>query len=461
MRRVSLVVLTVVGALMVTVAGAQDRAESELWPDHPGARVLAEVYRTVLDDYYLLPTALDEMALWQGAIAGMVAALPDRYSRYDVPEDSARFDTLVSAGELSGIGVQLMEVDAASRLGVQVVEVFEGGPAYQAGLLAGDVILEVDGHDARRAELDDIRLLIIGQAGTVVRLLVGRAGAVAPLQFEVTRGVVDFDSSEDVNSQLLPDHVGYLSIAAFDTDEVHDLVARHLKALVEAGATALVLDLRDNLGGALTQGYEVLNEFLPNKLVWTLRFHGQDSRWVTNSWANDLPLVVLVNSRTYSMGETVAGALQQNGRALVVGERTFGKGLAVWHQNLSDGGEFTYVRHEILLPDGKSLEGIGVVPDIFAPDTRRSRLVIAGGTGAEPGQIVELSIDGAVVARTIATESGFDLIGVSQGTAFVSHTGIPADPALDSALQTAIDTVIKVRDGTDPIAGALEGHSRQ
>lgn len=416
-------------------------------PDLPSARALLEVFNTLRSSYNLTSPDLDEDALWQGAINGMVAALPDRYSFYQDPRATERLQGLESATSYSGIGVQLIELDPTARLGSQVDKAFPNGPAERAGLLPGDVILEVDGHDVRKLPLGDVQALILGETGTVAGLLIARPGDVGPLTLEVERGRVSFDTSLDVDSRLLDDQVGYLRIAAFELPRLNFLVREQLDALETAGATALVLDLRDNMGGSLELASDVLSEFLNAKPIWSYSSRGvqRASEVSRRRPANDWPMVVLVNSRTYSAGEVVAAALQQNGRAVVVGERTFGKGFSLRAADLTDGGVLWYVSAQLLTPDGTSLEGTGVVPDVYAPDARRPATLVANGTGAVAGQVIELMVDGVPVARTVAGESGFELVGVAGGGTFASQAGALGVPSADGALAVAIATVVRLR----------------
>lgn len=455
-NRVALLVICV--TLLFSVALAQSGAGSDIgWPDLPSAEALLDVFYTIQDSYYLAPADLDENALWQAAIEGMVNALPDRYSFYTSPSVAAESEATSGDQPFGGIGATLAELDPVTEIGTQVVGVIQGAPAERAGLLPGDVILEVDGRHVPRQPLRMTRLMIVGEVGTAVHLLVARPGLDEPLSFEITRGQIDSDSVEIVTSRLLDDGVGYLSFGSFEEPELGRLVKEHLRQLREAGATALVLDLRDNIGGDTRIGRDVLGQFLSLEDLWTFRardrFVGTDRSSYLSSREAALPMVVLVNGRTISMGETTAAVLQHYGRALVVGERTWGKGFATRTIDLPDAGALTYVLYELLMPDGESLEGVGVTPDVYAPDTRRPRMVVVSGYGAQPGQVVELTIDGVVVGRTTAGEEGFDIIGIAEGSRYPSGSNLVADPATDAALQVAVATVIELRVPTETPVG--------
>lgn len=457
MRPNRMALLAVCTALVCSFAVAQPGAATDrAWPDLPAAKALLEVFGTIHDSYYLTPAELDENALWQAAIDGMLDALPDRYTFYDGPEAVADEESLADF-PYGGIGVELTELDPATELGTQVITVFPDGPAARAGLLPGDVILEVDGHDTLDQPAWTTRFMIAGRAGTAVRLLVGRPGHTGPITFEIIRGQIEAEPPEPVTSRLLGDGVGYLSFADFEEPDLGRLVRERLTDLKEAGATALVLDLRDNVGGSTAVAREVLSEFLYAKPLWTFsargRRTGEDRSGFTPSWAPPMPLVVLVNARTYSMGEAAAAVLRLHERALVVGERTWGNGVETRTVDLSGGGALTYAAYELLLPGGQSLEGVGVVPDVFAPDARWPSMIVARGNGAQAGQLVELTVDGVVVARAIAGESGFDLVGTTTGGPYTSPASSIPDPATDPALRAAIATVVGLREATGTAAG--------
>lgn len=448
MRMGRSVLWLVFGGMLLTAAAAQQLSTpAPAWPDDPSARALLEVFEAIRSEYYLAPADLDEGALWQGAIRGMLAALPDRYARYADPATLARVDRLTTAQALSGIGVNLFELDVRSLEGAQLASVVPGGPAERAGLKAGDVLLELDGVDVRRMDVLDIRNLVLGERGTTAQLTVGRPGADSPLSISVTRGTVHLDDEPNVSSRQLADQVGYLRIMNLSDPHVARLVKDELRSLAAAGATALVLDLRGSGGGGMQESREVLDVFLNGQYAWTERYRGTSQRVNTLPGANDLPMVVLVDSRTISMPETVAAALQETGRAVVVGENTFGIGVTERPFDLVDGGRATLAMAELLTPKGGSVEGGGMTPDVLTPDTLRSSTIVASGIGAQAGQTVELVIDGVVVARTVASGRNFDLVGVAGGGSYEVADRSALDPATDGALQVAIDAVKALRDG--------------
>lgn len=445
MRRYRFVTSLVSFFLVSGVGFAQTSApESPLLLQHPSAKALMEVLEHIESEYFM--DDLDEAALWQGAIAGLVAGLPDDHSYYTDAATVAQ-EQEVAAGDYGGVGMSLWELDLGSFTRVQVGEVLGGGPADRAGLRTYDVLLEVDDVDARPMSAGDAATAIVGPAGTTVSLVVARPGAADPLRFDVERARVRWPAAAIAESTMLPDQVGYLALHTFDGDTVHEEFKEHLRGLQAAGATALVLDLRDNTGGQIEQGRQVISELMPYGVVWKHRFEGatRDVMSVAGRRPIDWPLVVLVNATSISTTENLTFALQASGRALVVGEGTGGKGTTTLDFPLSDGSLLTLAVGELALPDGTSLEGVGLTPDVWAPDTRWPNTVVASGTGAREGQLVELSIDGVVVASTVAGDGAFDLVSLEPGAELMTEPKGIADLAADSALRTAVATVMELR----------------
>src|SRR5690606_8894610 len=227
---------------------------------------------------------------------------------------------------------------------------------------------------------------------------------------------------------------------------LHEQLVEHLDRLIEQGASSLILDLRDNSGGLLTQAILVADEFLSGGDIVFQRARGVTQRIASaDPAAYELPMVVLVNEQSASASEIVAGALQENGRAVVVGEQTFGKGVAQSVLSLSDGGQLRYVSFEWLTPTRQSIAEQGVTPDIFAEDTRYPNTIVTEGRGLKPGQTVEIVVDGEVIGSATANEDGeFEVLALGparevspvQGEAIVH---LESDSALRVAFQAVLD----------------------
>lgn len=406
-------------------------------------RALMQAYGAIKSGYL---TDVDDDTLIRGAITGMVDSLNDQFSSYVEPRAAAR-ERQDSSGSFGGIGAVLTAHDRSTGKGVEILTVYQGSPAAGAGLQRGDVFLEVDDVDVRELTSSDVADLVRGPEGTDVTLLMNRPGTEEPLTFVITRGVIQI---VDVSSTLLESNVGYVALSSFNNRLLNDQMVEQIDQLILQGATSLVLDLRDNPGGLLPQAVYVADEFLEDgPIVY------QRSRGVTQLYGSaqrgsyDLPLVVLVNSNSASASEIVAGALQESGRAIVIGEQTFGKGVGQTVISLSDGSQLQYVSFEWLTPNRNSLSERGVTPDIVVADTRYPTTVVADGRGLREGQSVQLIVDGEVIGDAVVQEDGtFTLMALGglretsavQGEALVN---VENDPVLRTALSVlAGDTVV-------------------
>lgn len=387
---------------------------------------------------------VDDEKLIRGAINGMIESLEDPYTAYIEPRAAAR-ETQDLSGSFEGIGAVLTPHNRNTGKGVEVLTVYKGGPASEAGLQRGDVFLEVDGMDVSELTTSEVADVVRGPKGTTVKLKMSRPGVPEPLEFEIVRDTIQII---DVSSTMLPDGVGYISLSSFNNQLLHEQLVEHLDRLIEQGATSLILDLRDNSGGLLTQAILVADEFLASGDIVFQRARGVTQRIASaDPAAYDLPMVVLVNEQSASASEIVAGALQENGRALIVGEQTFGKGVAQSVLSLSDGGQLRYVSFEWLTPTRQSIAEEGVTPDIPAEDTRFPDTIVAEGRGLKPGQTVQIVVDGEVVGTGTADEEGeFEVMALGpvremsevQGEAIVHLES-------DSALRVAYEAVLEQR----------------
>ncbi len=432
--------LGLAAATMVAYAQLSRDFTSEFL-NHPSGRALMQAFGALKTGYL---NDVDDETLIRGAINGMIESLDDPYTGYIEPTAAARENQDLT-GSFEGIGAVLTPHDRASGKGVEILTVYQGGPASGAGLRRGDIFLEVDGVDVRELTTSEVADLVRGPKGTTVRLLMSRPGETEPLTFEIQRATIQI---VDVSSTMLPDDVGYISLSSFNNQRLHEQLLEHLDRLVAQGANALILDLRDNSGGLLNQAILIADEFLSKGDIVFQRARGVTQRIASADAASyDLPMVVLVNENSASASEIVAGALQENDRALVVGEQTFGKGVAQSVLSLSDGGQLRYVSFEWLTPLRRSIAEEGITPDVQAPDTRYPRTILAEGRGLRQGQTVELVVDGEVIGTASANDDGtFDIVALG-GMREVSEVQGEAIVHLDtdSALQVAYDTVLTER----------------
>ena len=299
----------------------------------------------------------DQTAIEDAAAEAMVDALGDRWSYYISADDYASYQDSKNNSYV-GIGITILTADTAS--GVEIAAVTEGGPAEDAGLQAGDVIIEVDGEDVRGQDYTVTRDLIRGTAGTIVEIAVVRDGET--LAFLVERRSI---ATVVATGTLLEGQIGYITIENFNSGCASETIAA-IEELIEAGAEKFVFDVRNNPGGYVSQLVELLDYLLPEGDL----FISEDylgNRTVDSSDADflDYPMAILVNSESYSAAEFFAAACQEYEAAVIVGTVTCGKGYFQRTFEFSDGSAVGLSVGKYYTPGGVSLIGVGVTPDII------------------------------------------------------------------------------------------------
>jgi carboxyl-terminal processing protease len=324
------------------------------WED---ARLLAEVLHRVEVEYV---EPVGEHELVENAVRGMVGAL-DEHSAF-LDRDEYEEMQATTAGSYPGIGI---EVEPADR-GVRVMRPVPGAPAARAGMLAGDLIVDIDGNlvdDDVEAAIGRMR----GRAGTVVRVGVERNGAPARLEFSLRRTQVDVHS---VASQWLEPGYGYLRISQFSETTHRDVeqALRQLRRQANSPLAGLVIDVRNNPGGLLDAAVEVADEFLDSGNIVSADGRTDDARFRMDALAGELlpgtSLVVLMNGASASAAEILAGALRDNRRATLVGHKTYGKGSVQTIMPLSDGRAIKLTTSHYYTPSGASINRVGIEPDV-------------------------------------------------------------------------------------------------
>ena len=331
------------------------QAEPLPWDD---AKLLAEVLERVRQEY-VEPVA--DSVLIESAVRGMVTDL-DPHSQFLSSDeyDEVRIST---TGNYSGVGLEVHMEDGV----VEVVAAIEGSPAELAGLKSGDIIVGVDDVDLDETNYADAVSHMRGKPGTMVEILVMRGSDPEPVSFNVMRSNVQLIS---VRHQLLDDEVAYLRITHFSDTTWKDMrkAVKALRRENDAPLAGLVLDLRNNPGGVLDAAIDVSDGFLNEGVIVSAAGRGPDANFSHTARDGDLlegaQIIVLVNEGSASASEIVAGALQDNKRAIIAGTQTFGKGSIQTVMPLSAGRAIKLTTSRYYTPNGDSIHGRGITPDV-------------------------------------------------------------------------------------------------
>ena len=333
------------------------------------ARLLAEVLERVRLEYV---ESIEDTQLIESAVRGMVTDL-DPHSQFLDSEEYAEVQ-ISTSGNYSGVG---LEVNFEDNL-LRVVAAIQDTPAARAGLRTGDVIVGIDGVEVDPDNLDDAVRRLRGKSGTQVVVTVSREDEPADIDYKLTRSHVQLNS---VRYELLDDGYGYIRIALFrDTTWKNTRKAiQKLRRENEGPLKGIVLDLRDNPGGVLDSAIDVSDGFLDSGVIVKASGRAADATFTHSATEGDIldgsDIVVLVNGGSASSSEIVAGALKDNGRALVAGTQTFGKGSVQTVMPLSDGRAIKITTSRYYTPGGVSIHGEGITPDVVInPDETRDLL---------------------------------------------------------------------------------------
>ncbi|MGQ0538633.1 MAG: S41 family peptidase [Gemmatimonadaceae bacterium] len=331
--------------------------------------VLSKIRRYYID-------SLASGDLYERAVAGLLEELNDPYTTYLTP---ARFERLEerASGNYAGVGLRVDLRDGWPA----VTSPIQGSPAERAGIAAGDRLLEIDGREVKGWTVEEVTRALRGEPGSSVAVLLERAGSAERMAVRLTRGEIHRRAVS--RQMLLRDGVGYVDLNIFNDSTEHELRAA-VRSLAELGMRSLVLDLRGNPGGVLAQGVAVAELFLdPRQTIVTMRGRTAEMNRAFSDaepqlW-RDLPLIVLIDARSASASEIVAGALQDHDRAVIMGTPSFGKGSAQSVFPLASGSGVRLTTARWFTPAGRSIDKLGIA----------SR---AAADAADEGEVVE---DGA------------------------------------------------------------------
>ena len=363
-RAILVVVIGVVMGVSLSIGGGlvgspRQPTTEERALEH--ARLFAEVMERVKADYV---EPLDDAELLESAIRGMVRDL-DAHSQY-LDADEYRDIRVSTTGSYTGIGIEVAELDG----GIQVISPIVGSPAARSGIRSGDLIVAVDGIAVDPENLQDTIGRMRGRPGSQIVVTVDREGS--RIDHDMRRELVRVAS---VHAELLAPSYGYVRLGQFSETTAREL-SRALDDLAdenEGMLDGLVLDLRNNPGGVLDAAVDVSDLFLDDGVIVSADGRSAESRFVRSAHRGDIldgsGMVVLVNEGSASASEIVAGALQDHGRALVVGTSTFGKGLVQTVMPLSKGRAIKLTTSRYYTPSGDSIHGTGITPDVYVDST--------------------------------------------------------------------------------------------
>lgn len=321
-------------------------------------KTFTEIFEKIKTDYV---EPVSDNTLIENAIRGMLSGL-DPHSTY-LDEDAFKELQVGTSGEFGGLGIEVGMEDGF----VKVIAPIDDTPAQRAGVKAGDLIIRIDDTPVKGMSLTDAVNMMRGKPGTDIILTVVREGEEKPIKITITRDVIQV---KGIKARLLAPNFGYVRISQFQTRTGENMVVEIERLRKENGGElrGLVLDLRNNPGGVLGAAVSVSDSFLEDGLVVYTEGRVKDSQLKFKATPTDIingaPIVVLVNSGSASASEIVAGALQDHKRAIVMGERTFGKGSVQTILPMNSGSALKLTTARYYTPSGRSIQAEGIVPDI-------------------------------------------------------------------------------------------------
>ena len=313
----------------------------------------ADSLKDYIDERFYQP--VPEEDLTEGMYYGMFEALDDRYSAY---MNSSEYEqlTISTTGDYSGVGIT-MSVTEDGRF-VYAAALTEDAPAWDSGIMVGDIIWKVDGVEYSGSQLDICAANVRGEAGTKVVLTIVRGEQI--LDFTLTRARI---LSKTVSSRMLDGGIGYISISNFENPTYDDFM-KALKEIEGQGARGLVIDLRDNGGGLVTSCIKVADELMDKgTVVYTEDRNGNRDYYTTEDGRTKLPYVILINGYTASASEIMAAGIQDNGEGIIVGSKSYGKGIIQEVKALADGSAVKLTIMQYFSPNGSVIHKVGITPD--------------------------------------------------------------------------------------------------
>lgn len=362
-------ILILISYLLVAVLASAATLGLEAWMSKEEPSKLEQLEGLILTRF--IGEAESEQ-LRDAAAEGMIESLDDRWSYY---MSASAYQTHMETANNAYVGIGITITVEEGVDGFTVMVVNENGPAAEAGILVGDVIIGVDGTSTIGMEANGARDLVRGEEGTQVQITLLRDGQ--ELTLPVTRREVKTPVAE---FEMLEDNVGLVSIVNFDSRCAEETVGA-IEELLAQGAQKLIFDVRNNPGGYAREMVKVLDYLLPEgELFRTVDYAGKENVDMSDESCLEMPMAVLVNADSYSAAEFFAAAMAQYDAAVVVGEKTSGKGHFQYTYELDDGSAVALSVGKYYTPGGISLEGVGITPDVEVSVTEEEAAMIYYGT---------------------------------------------------------------------------------
>jgi len=414
-------------------------------PVDPGEAAKLSQLLNLVEQRFVDPDRAGREQLLEGAAAGILEALEDPYTSYMTAEEHREFMVRTS-GTFSGVGMTIGVRDQF----VTVIAPLRGTPAERAGIRPGDRILRVDGVDVVNRTSAEVAVMVRGPEGSKVTLTLARPPDNTPFDVEIIRANIQVPAAD---RRMLEPGIGYLQIFTFNEHATRE-VSRFLQELRDQGALGLVLDLRNNAGGHLHVAIDSTGFFVPPGPVVTISGRERRQTFRSDTPGLGMPLVVLVNQFTASASEIMAGAIQDHQVGTILGTRTFGKGSVQNIISLPDGSAVRLTTDRYYTPDGHSIEGVGITPDIVVepgvptPALRYARTLGAGVMDLMVREVQErllrlghrVSTDGVMSPATVEVLRGFQ-----------RQLGVPVTGQIDQTTVEALNRAITELDAAyDP-----------
>ncbi len=327
--------------------------------------------RKIIDDRFI--GEVNEDKLYEGAIKGYISALDDPYTEYFTKEEMEEFE-IETTGNFVGIGIYMTQ-DTVNNT-ILIISPIEGSPAYNAGILPGDIISKVDGVSYTGDQMSEVASKIKGEEGSTVELEIIR-NTDQVLNFTVKRENVKINPIE---SKIYENKIGYISFSSFDEDCSKEFEEKY-KELKEKNIEGLIIDLRNNGGGIVDEALGIADLIVDKDSTTLITADKNGEEEISKSKQDpiiDVPIVVLINENTASASEILTSALKDNKKATIIGEKSFGKGVIQKLITLSDGSGIKITTNEYYTPNRDKINKVGIEPDIKVslPETVKNIMVV-------------------------------------------------------------------------------------